>query len=221
MKETLENLVQLPCWAFDLDGVVVDSSGAHDRAFRQTFAAINIEFPDYRRFAGQATRDVIRTVLLENRVDANRRVVEALTSVKQDRALDFLRKGQGIELVSHVVSVLRKASEQGKILALVSSASFERAHLILDSLKLQSLFNHIVTADDVDSGKPSPDSYLQAGRLAKLERMSDVLVFEDSESGVAAGVAAGMKVIHFAPDSAFDNAAHCGIRSFAEIERLI
>jgi mannitol-1-/sugar-/sorbitol-6-phosphatase len=51
----------------------------------------------------------------------------------------------------------------------------------------------VITADDVERGKPSPEPYtLAAGRLAIDP--SQALVVEDSASGVVAAQAAGMDV---------------------------
>ena len=60
----------------------------------------------------------------------------------------------------------------------------------------------IVSADDVERGKPAPDPYrLAAQRLGVgAERC---LVVEDSRQGVAAGVAAGMTVIAVAQSRSF------------------
>ena len=54
----------------------------------------------------------------------------------------------------------------------------------------------IVAAEDVPLGKPAPDGYLRA--LELLDGgidASDVLVFEDTEAGVAAAKRAGMRCI--------------------------
>ncbi|MCU1404734.1 MAG: 2-deoxyglucose-6-phosphatase [Glaciihabitans sp.] len=52
----------------------------------------------------------------------------------------------------------------------------------------------VVTADDVDNGKPAPDCYLRAAELLGIEP-ADAVVFEDAEAGIAAGLAAGMRTV--------------------------
>ncbi|KAK4798262.1 hypothetical protein SAY86_030588 [Trapa natans] len=55
-------------------------------------------------------------------------------------------------------------------------------------------FSSIIGGNEVSAAKPSPDIFLEAANRLKLEP-SNCLVIEDSLPGVAAGKAAGMKVI--------------------------
>uniref|UniRef100_A0A452YCK3 Riboflavin kinase n=1 Tax=Aegilops tauschii subsp. strangulata TaxID=200361 RepID=A0A452YCK3_AEGTS len=55
-------------------------------------------------------------------------------------------------------------------------------------------FSAIVGADEVESGKPSPDIFLEAAKRMNADP-SNCLVIEDSVPGVTAGKAAGMHVI--------------------------
>jgi sugar-phosphatase len=52
----------------------------------------------------------------------------------------------------------------------------------------------LVSADDVQQGKPSPDGYLLAARLLNVNA-ADCIVFEDAPAGIEAGLRAGARVI--------------------------
>ncbi|WMY10961.1 HAD-IA family hydrolase [Paraburkholderia phenoliruptrix] len=52
----------------------------------------------------------------------------------------------------------------------------------------------LVTAEDVDQGKPSPDGYLLAARQLKVDVRS-CIVFEDAPAGITAGLRAGAQVV--------------------------
>ena len=52
----------------------------------------------------------------------------------------------------------------------------------------------LITADDVSSGKPSPEPYLQGAALLGMAP-ADCLVIEDTPAGVQAARSAGMQVI--------------------------
>jgi len=51
-----------------------------------------------------------------------------------------------------------------------------------------------VTAESVSASKPDPEGFLLGARMLGIEP-ADCVVFEDSEAGVQAGLAAGMRVI--------------------------
>ncbi len=55
---------------------------------------------------------------------------------------------------------------------------------------------HLVVAEDVENGKPDPQCYLMGKeKLALADGEGEVLVLEDSPAGIAAGKAAGCKVL--------------------------
>jgi HAD superfamily hydrolase (TIGR01509 family) len=78
-------------------------------------------------------------------------------------------------------------------LALVSGSHREEIFIALDALGIRGCFQVILGAEDYREGKPSPEGYLKAVNTLKV-RADRCLVFEDSEAGIAAGIAAGFKV---------------------------
>jgi beta-phosphoglucomutase-like phosphatase (HAD superfamily) len=52
-----------------------------------------------------------------------------------------------------------------------------------------------VAIEDVESAKPAPDAYLRALELLGCERAEDVVAFEDTDVGIAAARAAGVRCI--------------------------
>ena len=80
--------------------------------------------------------------------------------------------------------------------ALVSGAARAEIEPVLDAAGIADAFSAIVAADDVDHGKPHPDGYERA--LALLDggiAPEDVVALEDTEAGVAAAKAAGMRCV--------------------------
>jgi HAD superfamily hydrolase (TIGR01509 family) len=78
----------------------------------------------------------------------------------------------------------------------------------------------IFSVDDVTRGKPAPDLFLHAAQRSGFEPATTAVV-EDSVAGVQAGVAAGMRVLGYAPD-AHDSAAlrAAGAEPFDDMARL-
>jgi beta-phosphoglucomutase-like phosphatase (HAD superfamily) len=81
-------------------------------------------------------------------------------------------------------------------LAIVSGAARSEIEAVLKAAALVDLFAAIVPAEDVERGKPEPDGYLRALTLLDGDLAAEeVLVFEDTEAGVAAAKGAGMRCL--------------------------
>jgi beta-phosphoglucomutase len=65
---------------------------------------------------------------------------------------------------------------------------------VLELTKLARFFEGITTAEDIHSGKPSPDAYLYTLASHGLEKQ-DCLVVEDGESGITAAHEAGLDAV--------------------------
>lgn len=64
-----------------------------------------------------------------------------------------------------------------------------------------------ITAESVTDSKPHPEGFLKAAAMLGIEP-ADCVVFEDSEAGVQAGLAAGMRVIGVGRHAAAHGATH-------------
>jgi HAD superfamily hydrolase (TIGR01509 family) len=96
--------------------------------------------------------------------------------------------------IAGVRSLLQSLKAAGVRTALVTSGMGWKVDEVVRQLALSNLFDVVVTAADIERGKPDPACYLAAA--AKLEvAPADCVVFEDAVSGVRSAVAAGMVCI--------------------------
>jgi HAD superfamily hydrolase (TIGR01509 family) len=79
-------------------------------------------------------------------------------------------------------------------MGVASNAEPENIALFLDGARLRPYFRAVVDGHQVARPKPHPDIYLRAAEILNINP-AQCIVFEDSHSGVAAGLAAGMRVI--------------------------
>jgi sugar-phosphatase len=80
--------------------------------------------------------------------------------------------------------------------AVVSGAARAEIEPVLAAAGLDDVLATIVPADDIVHGKPHPEGYLRALELLDGGIAAhDVVVLEDTEAGVAAAKAAGMRVV--------------------------
>jgi mannitol-1-/sugar-/sorbitol-6-phosphatase len=176
--------IEFDCSAilFDLDGVLVDSAAYIERRWQLCAEKHDLDLEAILRVAhGRRSVDTIRLVAPHLQAEA-----EAARFAEYD-ATDT----NGITVVEGAAQLLR--SLPGNAWAIATSGPRETALARLADAGLPSP-PVLVTADDVQHGKPDPEPYLLAARLLGAAP-SDCVVIEDAPTGVQAGQAAGMRVI--------------------------
>ena len=84
--------------------------------------------------------------------------------------------------------------ENGVMLALASGSSHKSIEHHLREVNATDVFNVVVGGKDVENGKPAPDIFLLVAEKLGVDP-KDCFVIEDSENGIRAGYAAGMRCI--------------------------
>jgi HAD superfamily hydrolase (TIGR01509 family) len=176
---------------FDCDGVLVDSEVLALDTLREMMASLGrpmtLAEAD-REFTGGSLADTIATAerLLGRAIPAG--VGEKFGQLLLDRLRRELKPVPGAR--DAILALPHRR-------CVASSSSPERLRLSLAVSGLAPLFEHVFSAVEVARGKPAPDLYLLAARTLG-EPPERCIVIEDAPRGVAAGRAAGMRVIGFA-----------------------
>jgi HAD superfamily hydrolase (TIGR01509 family) len=179
---------------FDLDGTLVDSSPLHARAFAETFAPLGIEV-DYSTIAGMTTGSAVEKLLSGAGRDSSETERRALIDAK--RALGMRLIGTELEALPGAIEFVEAAGSRWP-LALCTSGSRETVTCSLARVGLAGRFAPIVAAEDVKNGKPDPEAFMTALAHYGIPA-EEALVFEDSESGLAAAAAAGIEAVKVVP----------------------
>src|SRR5690606_5277948 len=105
----------------------------------------------------------------------------------------FLKKLDKIDLIDEVAEFAESLRGK-KPMAIATGGTRLVIEKTLQAVGVSDLFDEVVTADDVEVGKPAPDIFLKAAELLGVppERC---LVLEDAPAGVMAAQTAGMAVI--------------------------
>lgn len=192
----LSDLHRLPAeqfkgFLFDCDGTLIDSMPLHYRGWQHAIDEQGVEyvFPEdaYYRMAGMETTKV--TAWLSAACGA---VLDAEQMAESKR--DFYTRHLGeIQAIPTVADFARRVSATHP-LAIVTGGTRRIIKQALESTGLSDLFEHIVTYEDVENGKPAPDMFLLAAERLGVPPAS-CLVFEDGQPGVDGALAAGMQVV--------------------------
>jgi len=212
-------MIEAQAVIFDMDGVIVDSEPRHERAFLQVLAELGygdnhgLEFGSY---IGRSDRDVWIDFVARHKPAHS---LEALLSMKRKRVLEILRRDEPLfvglpELIEKLAAKYR--------LAVASGSEPEVVEAVLRFKTLRRFFSVVTTASEVKHGKPAPDIFLRAAQLLGVDP-GTCWVIEDSKPGVAAGLAAGMRVIAITnthPAEELGSATRI-VGTYEEIERIL
>jgi len=178
---------------FDMDGVIVDSEPMHIEAEKRILLKYGVEISadELRTYTGTTAEsefaDLIRKYGLKTTVDRLFREKEAV--------LFDLLEGR-TEPTKGVIKLIKSQKQHGLKLAIASSGHRKLVHYFLRKLKIVSLFDSIVCAEDITRSKPDPEIFLKAAKNLSLDP-AECVVIEDSTLGVTAAKSAGMKCIAF------------------------
>ena len=204
---------------FDMDGVIVDSEPRHAHAFFEVLQEIGHGEEhglDWDNYVGRSDYEVWQDFIAKHKPAYS---LEQLLKMKRDRVLEIIRREEPI--FAGLAELVEKLSRVCK-LGLASGSERPVVEAVLSLQDLRRFFSAIVTASEIKRGKPEPEIFLRAAELLGVAPRA-CWVIEDSKPGVAAGLAAGMRVIAITnthPAHEVRQATRV-VSSYVEIERLL
>ncbi|MGA9391152.1 MAG: HAD-IA family hydrolase [Candidatus Sulfotelmatobacter sp.] len=167
---------------FDLDGVLVDSTGSVDRQWRI-----------WARERGVDEEEVITIAHGVRAVEVVRAVAPHLDAISEVRRLEAREAADrdGVVVMPGAVDLLRTIPRGLWSIVTSGSRSLATGRLQRAGVPIPKI---MVTADDVVNGKPDPEPYMKGAELLGANP-SECLVIEDAPAGIRSAHAAAMKVI--------------------------
>ncbi len=196
---------------FDLDGTLAETDSLHLPTWVEVLRPHGVEVDEglYRaRISGRNNLEVIEDLLPA--LPAEDRSV--LADAKE---ASFRERTQDLEPLPGLLAFMREGRRRGLLLALVTNAPAENTQAVLLVLELQEAFDQIVLSEDVGRVKPDPAPYEAA--LERLEVLpEEALAFEDSTSGIASAVGAGIETVGIASTQSPETLREAGAFETAE-----
>lgn len=182
-------------FVFDWDGVVVDSSKQHEKSWELLAEAEGLSLFDghFKLGFGKKNQFIIPNIL---KWTNDLQEIERL-SLEKERFYRQIVRETGLAPLPGVSHFLNTLATKNLHRVVGSSTPRKNIDTVLQVIGLEGIFEHIVSADDVGKGKPDPEVFLKAAERIGVppERC---IVFEDSLSGIEAGLAASMTVVGIA-----------------------
>ena len=177
---------------FDWDGTLADTRQAILLSFRKALGKINVAVPDtlIERRIGIGADKTFREILQAKNEHFNDELIKTLVEEKINAEIEL---SDCVKLFPGVLELLNIL--QGRLKTALASMN-NRAVIdhFLKKLNISSLFDVVITVEDVSNFKPNPEIFLKcASRLGiPPERC---IVVEDSIFGVEAAKTAGMSCL--------------------------
>jgi HAD superfamily hydrolase (TIGR01509 family) len=142
------------------------------------------------RISGRSNSKIVQDLLPDLSAEEGRKLADTKEANFRDRAHE-------LEPLPGLLDFMQEGKDRGLSLALVTNAPVENVEAILLALELDAFFDEVVLSDEVGPVKPDPAPYKVA--LDKLGIFPEMaLAFEDSTSGIASSVAAGIPTVGIA-----------------------
>lgn len=168
---------------FDMDGTLITSTAAAERVWTR--------WAERHGLDAAALLSVMHGV---RAVDTIRR--QNLPDIDLDAEVAWVERGEiedveGVAPIAGAVDFVTRLPPDRWAVVTSASVPLARARLKAAGVTPPAV---LITAEDVERGKPDPAGYLKAAATLGFD-IADCLVFEDAEAGVQAGEAAGADVV--------------------------
>lgn len=188
-----DRLPNMKAALFDLDGVIFNT----EPQYTEFWATLCKEFvPDIPHFEAVIKGQTLVQIFdkyFKDRADVQQEIVDRLDAFEREMRYDYLPG------LLDYVAILK---QNGIGRAVVTSSNLPKMENVYRSHpEFRGLFDLILTSEDFEESKPSPDCYLKAAARLGLST-DECVVFEDSFNGMKSGRAAHMAVVGVASTNA-------------------
>lgn len=193
---------------FDFNGVLVDDEPIHCELFLKVFAEEGVELTEkeyFAEYAGFDDRGAFGEMLRRAGEEAAPTRIARLIARKSAYYQERIRR-DGFPFFPGAADLVRGAADRGWTLGVVSGALHDEVE---GALRQEGLFERVklvVAADDVEEGKPDPESYRSALQginsqpplPARLVHPHEAVAVEDTPAGLQSAAGAGVVTVGIA-----------------------
>ncbi|MFL5743920.1 MAG: HAD family hydrolase [Niastella sp.] len=178
---------------FDLNGTMIDDMQFHLKAWYQILnddLGANLGWEETKHHMYGKNSELLIRIFGEDRFTTEE--MNHLSLEKEKRYQQEYKPH--LQLIPGLQQFLEKAHAMNIPMAIGSAAIMFNIDFVLDNLNIRKYFKTIVSADDVTTSKPHPETYLKCAQLLGVDA-ANCLVFEDAPKGVEAAKNAGMSAV--------------------------
>lgn len=178
---------------FDLNGTMIDDMQYHERAWYDILnhdlkAGLTQDEVNMQMYG--KNNELLERIFGKHHFDETR--MKELSLEKERRYQQAYLPN--LKLINGLQIFLESSEQAGIPMAIGSAAITFNIDFILDNLHIRHFFKAIVSADDVTTSKPDPETFIKCAELLNVSP-ENCIVFEDAPKGVEAAQNAGMDCV--------------------------
>jgi HAD superfamily hydrolase (TIGR01509 family) len=201
---------------FDMDGLMFDTEALTKRAWQEVGKVHNYDIP----------MQFLLGLLGMNRVSISNQFKTVFGQdfpfddmyAEQGKCVARIIEEEGLGIKKGLTELLEYLQANNIKKAVATSSSRERASKLLKIAGVFEKFDRVICGDEVTKGKPDPEIFLTVCKKLDVEP-ENAIVLEDSERGLEAAVAGGMRCI-LVPDLVEPSEEHVK-KAYAKVADLI
>lgn len=209
---------------FDFDGVILNSEPLHYQACCEIFKPLGIEFAWSEfldNYIGTPDKEMFPLIFKNKHLVFSPSETKRFIERKVEFYTEIINSRDCLPIVSGVDKYIKYLNNLGKKTAICSGSTRDEINAVLSKFnngELLDYFKIIVSTEDVQFGKPSPEGYLLTAKKLNVSP-EKCLVIEDAPHGITAAKAAGMKVFALPTTQHTSKLSHADrvVESFAEL----
>jgi len=178
---------------FDMDGVLIDAKDWHYEALNRSLRLFGFEINRYDHlttYDGLPTSKKLEMLSLQNGLP--KKLHRFINQMKQQYTTDLVRSLCRPRFKHEYA--LSKLKAAGFRLGVASNSIRNSVELMMDNARLTKYLDFMLSNEDVQHPKPSPDIYLKAIEKLGLTP-KECLIVEDNEHGIRAATASGAHLL--------------------------
>lgn len=185
--------VSAKAFLFDLNGTMIDDMYFHNMAWHQILtedlgASLSMEEVKVQMYGKNS--ELLARIFGQDHFTPEE--AERLSVEKEKRYQEAFRPY--LQLINGLEEFLERASRHNIKMGIGSAAIMFNIDFVLDNLDIRPYFEAIVSADDVTTSKPHPETFAKGAEILGVDP-ADCIVFEDAPKGVEAARNAGMRCV--------------------------
>ena len=174
---------------FDLDGVVFDTEPLYTLFWRNLDKRLRPNIDNFEHIIKGQTLVQIYDKYFAGEEKKQEEITAFVNEYEQNMSFNYIT---GFE------DFVKDVRSKGIKTAVVTSSNLEKMQNVYNKHpEFKGYFDEILTSEDFEESKPSPDCYLKAAARFGVSP-KECIVFEDSFNGLRSGIASGARLIGLA-----------------------